>query len=315
MPALLESIPAAPGVGQVLGPEGRNLVVGRPANLRRWAASHLGAGKPSRKGGRPPTDLRPVTAGVAYGTTASAFGQRLLFERVMARYVPLAKRRDLKPPAYLRLDPRERFPRVTVDGRAEGGAHFGPFRDRKAAGRALQALHKVFLLRPCDFTFEPDPALPLGLGCLYAQVHSCAAPCLSRMGEEEYRKLAADAAAFLSDPGSRAEEQASWVPAWVSAVAGSRGVVMERGRAGVELYPVSEGRVLEQQAVTGVADLEEAAGRLLWTTPPPGPDDRPWLVSWLHTPRRSGAFLVLGPAEEGPRLAARLQDARRSVIP
>jgi excinuclease ABC subunit C len=228
----------------------------------------------------------------------------------MARYVPLAKRRDLKPPAYLRLDPAERFPRVTVEGRAEGGARFGPFRDRKAAGRAVQALHKVFPLRPCDFTFEPDPALPLGLGCLYAQVHSCAAPCLSRVGEDEYRALAADAAAFLSDPGQRTGEHASWVPAWVSEVAGHRGLVVERGRAGLELYPVSEGSVLEGHAVTGAADLEEAAGRLLWTTPAPGPDDRPWLVSWLHTPRRSGAFLVLGPAEDGRGLAARLRTLR-----
>ncbi len=41
---------------------------------------------------------------------------------------------------------------------------FGPFRDRRAAEKARDALHRLFPLRPCDFAFEPDPALPLGLG-------------------------------------------------------------------------------------------------------------------------------------------------------
>jgi hypothetical protein len=253
-------------------------------------------------------DLRPVTAEVAYGVTSSPFGQRLLFERVMARYVPLARRRDLKPPAYLKLDPGDRFPRVTVEsGTAQGGGLFGPFRDRKAAGRAMHALHKVFPLRPCDYVFEPEPALPLGLSCVYAQVRSCAAPCLSRVGEDEYRALAAKAAAFLDDPAQRSAEQAAWLPTWVSTVAGGRGLVVEQGRAGLELFPVAEGSVLEEQALTGITDLGEAAARLRWAAPPPGRDDRPWLLSWLHTPRRSGRFVVVGTGEDEGALAARLR--------
>ena len=224
----------------------------------------------------------------------------------MARYVPLARRRDLKPPAYLHLDPGERFPRVTVEG-APARSRFGPFRDRKAAGRAVHALHKVFPLRPCDYVFEPDPALPLGLGCVYAQVRSCAAPCLARVGEDEYRALAAKAAAFLDDPGQRGAEHTSWLPSWVSEAAGLRGLVVEHGRAGAELYPVAEGSVLEEQALLGVTELQDAAARLRWTEPPPDRDDRPWLVSWLHTPRRPGHFLVLAAADDDVALAARLR--------
>src|SRR6185436_10016743 len=108
-------------------------------------------------------------------------------------------RRDLKPPAYLRLDPAERFPRATVENTAGEPTRFGPFRDRRAAGKALAALHKAFPLRPCDYVFEPHPELPLGVGCLYAQVRSCAAPCLVRISEEEYRGLAAAAADVLGD--------------------------------------------------------------------------------------------------------------------
>ena len=48
----LASVPPRPGVGQLLGPDGRNLVLGTTANLRRWAASHLGLGKPAPAGRR-----------------------------------------------------------------------------------------------------------------------------------------------------------------------------------------------------------------------------------------------------------------------
>ena len=56
----LDLVPPSAGVGQLLGPEERNLIVGRAANLRRWAATHLGRGRPVPKGRRPPTDLTPV---------------------------------------------------------------------------------------------------------------------------------------------------------------------------------------------------------------------------------------------------------------
>ena len=97
----LESLPRRAGVGQVLGPEGKSLVIGRPANLRTWAAGHLGRGRPAKPGVRPPVDLTPIAVGVGYVETTSAFAQRLAFERLMARYVPPSRRRDLKPPAWI----------------------------------------------------------------------------------------------------------------------------------------------------------------------------------------------------------------------
>src|SRR5205814_5969118 len=96
----------------------------------------LGAGKPPKKGMRPPTNLAPITSAVAYVAASSPFAQRLAFERLMARYVPLSKRRDLKPPVYLHLDPGDRFPRLTVKPSSALAASreplFGPFRSRQA---------------------------------------------------------------------------------------------------------------------------------------------------------------------------------------
>ncbi len=297
----LAQVPSAAGVGQILDPEGRNLLIGRAANLRRWAASHLGRGKPVRKGRRPPTDLSPVAGAVAHAATTSSFQQRLVYERLMARHVPLAARRDLKPPGFLHLDLKERFPRLSVRRFEEGDTLFGPFRDRRAAEKAREMLHKLRPLRPCDYTFEPDPALPLGLGCLYAQVRSCAAPCLARITEEDYRAMAGRLARELARPDRR--EEGTGLPAWVSAVDG-RGVVVARGASGVELYPVRAGRVLDQAALLAPADAwESALAAIRWgderEIPAEAPADWPWLSAWLHSPVGRTSFIYVGGALEG----------------
>ncbi len=312
---MLGRIPAAAGVGQILGPGGSNLLIGRPANLRRWAAAHLGAGRPPRPGKRPPTDLLPVATALGHVVTTSVFGQRLVFERLMAGHVPPSARRDLKPPAFLHLDPGERFPRVTVRDLEHGPAGlFGPFRSRKAAERARGALHKLFPLRPCDYVFDPHPELPVGLGCVYAQVRTCAAPCLARISEETYRALATEAASFLARSGGRPAEAAEWLPAWVAAVRGGRGLVVAIGKDGVELHPVREGSVLEEWSV--IAREEELAAsvdRLRWDPPEAAHPDWPWLCAWLHDPRGRGTYLVVEDPPDNDRILAQARQALAGV--
>jgi hypothetical protein len=299
--AALGALPAGPGVGQLLGPEGRNLVIGRAANLRRWAASHLGLGPPPKKGARPRTDLRGIARDVRFAPTASEFGQRLRYERLMSDHVPLAQRRDLKRPAFLHLDPSERFPRLLVRDAGGHAMHlYGPFRDRGAAGRARDLLHKRFPLRPCDYVFEPHPELPLGLGCVFAQVRTCSAPCLSRVTEDAYRELAAQAAGFLASPESRGDE----LPPWVARHGDARALAVERTRKGWELFAVREGRVVDEAAATEDA-LADAIGGLTWSAAAE-PDDLAWVSAWLYAPKRKGAWLSAAgaPAELADRVRA-----------
>jgi len=288
----LRNVPDRPGVAAILGHEGHHLLVGRAARLRPWAAFHLGL--PSRRAGkRPPTDLRPIATAVGYLTTTSSLHQRIAFERLMTG-VPLSQRRDLKVPFYLHLDTSERFPRVTLQSRRDLADLVGPFRDRRQAGEAVRSLHKRFPLRPCDYVFEPDPELALGLGCIYAQLRTCAAPCLGRYGEGDYRALAHEASTFLSKPGVRGPDAASWLPSWVGPRS-SRGLLVEEGIEGIELYPVREGAVLDQERlIAKEEDLLVALGRLRWSTTEPTRDDTAWVMSWLQSrKRKSGAFLLV----------------------
>jgi hypothetical protein len=293
----LAALPASAGIAQFLAPPAagesrpRNLLIGRAANLRRWAATYLGAGPAPKPGKRPPLDLRPVADAIRYAPTAGEFQQRLLFERLMARYVPLSARRDLKRPAWLHLDTAERFPRLsTRTGRAAaaGGPLFGPFRDMRAAGRARDALHKRIPLRPCEYTFEPHAELALGLGCVFAQTRSCAAPCLLRVTAGEYRAIAAGAAGLLA----RHREQDEDLPPWIAA-RDARALVIDPTKRGFEVYPVRGGQVLEAVAVRCPPDGVDAAARALEWPAADGPSDWPWLLPWLYAPRRKGRYVVL----------------------
>lgn len=316
-----------------------------PANVRRWAAAQLGLGPPARKGSRPRVNLRPVAGVLRHAAVRSGFEQRLVYERLMAEHVELRARRDLDAPAYLSLDPAARFPRAVVSARG-GGADpaslFGPFRHRRAAAAARDALHRRFPLRPCDYAFEPDPQLPLGLGCVYAQVRSCAAPCLARVSEEGYRGIAAEAAAFLAAPSPRTPEHATWLPPWVSR-SDARALVVEalpaapalavgtgsarpssdqalgsaplstRKAVRVQLFPVLGGAVLDAEScVATEGELEQALARVRWAPPEPPRDDTPWLVAWLRAPRRRGRYLVLADGISGSSSA--LSNAARSAL-
>jgi hypothetical protein len=269
--------------------------VARPANLKKWFGTRLGRAK-VKPGSRPPTDLTPVARTLRYVRTASAFGQRRAFERLMALRFPGIKRRDLKPGVFLHLDPTERFPRLLLEPRGAGRADcFGPFRDRTSAEKAVHALHRLFPLRPCDYHFEPDPDWPTGVGCLFAQVRTCSAPCLARVAEDDYRGLAHDAARFLGEPSARPSEAEAWIRPFVTTAA-VRALVVEPTRGGLELYPVTAGSVGE--AVGATAETLEAAIEVLrWNDPEN--DDSAWLTSWIYEKKRRGLYLVADEREQG----------------
>lgn len=275
--AAIALVPSGAGVGQILAADERNLIVGRASNLRRWAAGHLGRGKPPKVvpgkiPPRPPTDLAPIAAAIAYVRTQSAFGQRLAYERLMARYVPLAKRRDLKRPAYLRVEEGDPLPRVLIQATPHDA--FGPFRDTRAATRARDALDKHFRIRPCDFGFKPPDAVPDG--------------------------LAAEIARAL-DGGVTLPE----VPPWVRRT-GGRSLIVERVKSGYEIHPVMAGAVIDD-AVVG-DDAGAAVARIDWTPPAEPRDDTPWLNAWRHG-KHTGVEIPIRHDDTPEAIAARVAEA------
>ena len=268
----LEALPDAPGVVQLLAQDGRNLIVGRGASMRAWAASRLGQGPPPKPGQRPPLDLSTITGTLRFAATSTEFGQLLLFERTMSSAVPPPPRPDLKPVWWIHVDAAARFPRLSVVD-AAGPCTYGPFRTKAAAQKVVDAMNAALQLRGCDYTFEPDPQWSTGVQCLFAQVGSCAAPCLARVAEDAYRALAVRAVDRLV--GSDAD---LGLAEWQGAHDRKAWIVEEK-----EVWPVVAGQVV---------DGEE---------PVEGRDDWPWLVPWLASKKRKGFWVP-----DSPGVAERL---------
>ena len=145
---------------------------------------------------------------------------------------------------------------------------------------------------------------------MYFQVRTCAAPCVGKSPEEEYRKLAGQVAHFLASPWERPADVAAQIPAWVGAETGSRGVVVERTAEGLELHPVRDWAVLDEAVVRAPeAELDDALGRLRWDAPIAPRDDRAWLLSWLHAPRRQGVFVPLWTIDDPAAIAVAVRAA------
>jgi hypothetical protein len=148
----------------------------------------------------------------------------------------------------------------------------------------------------------------MGLGCLFAQVRSCAAPCLARLSEGDYRRLAAEAAAWLSGVAPRTDAPAE-VPDVVSAVEGSRALVIGVGRKEVEIYPVWEGRVQEENAASVTpGDLAAAIAELEWRACE-GPADWPWLAAWISSSSGRGSWIPVRDPSDRAALTAAVRDA------
>ena len=111
------------------------------------------------------------------------------------RYNILLK--DDKHYPYIRIDPREDFPRPELVRRQarDGARYFGPYQGATVVREVLDVVRSVFPIRSCSQAIRPDkPRRP----CMYHQIGQCAAPCAGRITREEYAKTVQGVMDFLS---------------------------------------------------------------------------------------------------------------------
>ncbi len=132
----------------------------------------------------------------------SAFEAQWLLYGLNRIYYPrlYRSRLRLKPPALLKLNLSNRFPRCYPTRRIanDGALYYGPFPSRAAAERFAAEFLDLFKIRRCVEDLDPDPAHP---GCIYSQMRMCMAPCFQGCTDDEYRAEVGRVVEFLGSRG------------------------------------------------------------------------------------------------------------------
>lgn len=172
--------------------------IGRTGDLHRRLARLLR--KPQGKSRL--LNLRDVTNRVEYQYAGSSFEMQWLVYHLNRHYFPrqYRSRMRLKPPALLKLNLKNRFPRLYPTRRIlnDNSLYYGPFPSRAAAERFAGEFLDLFKIRRCVEDLEPDPSHP---GCIYSQMRMCLAPCFQGCSEIEYQGEVQRVAEFMASDG------------------------------------------------------------------------------------------------------------------
>jgi excinuclease ABC subunit C len=200
---LLEMRRAGAGAGVAAGTAAQPYLA-RTADMRRAAERLLGVPDAASK----QLNLREVTARIRYRITGSKFEQNLAFYQNARLYFPSRYRElmRLRPPAMLKVNLRNTYPRCYVTRRVRGdeGFYFGPFGSRRSAEDFSESFLDLFKTRRCQIKILRDPAYP---GCMYSEMKMCLAPCFAGCTPEEYDVEIGSVLETLESTGTSLMEQ------------------------------------------------------------------------------------------------------------
>jgi hypothetical protein len=147
-------------------------------------------------------NLREFTRRVEWQIVGSAFEAQWLIYLLNKEYYPrqYRLRLRLKPPALLKLNLRNRFPRCYPTRRLlkDGAYYYGPFPSQAAAERFGAEFLDLFKIRRCIEELDPNPSHP---GCIYSQMKMCLAPCFAGCTDDEYQDEVGRVVEFLDAQG------------------------------------------------------------------------------------------------------------------
>jgi excinuclease ABC subunit C len=193
--AKLAQMPSQPGVYLMKNEEGTILYVGKAKNLRSRVRSYF---RKSGDGRFRIQFLIPNVEDIEFRVTDTEKEALILENTLIKAHKPRfnVNFRDDKSYVNLRLDPRDRYPRLTVVRRParDGALYFGPYASSQSVRETLRTLSRIFPLRLCTDHVFNSRTRP----CLYYQIHRCSAPCVpGHVSDEEYGALVEQTALFL----------------------------------------------------------------------------------------------------------------------
>ncbi len=192
--AAVKTLPSGPGVYRMLDRRGKALYVGKARNLKKRVTTYTQINKLPYRLQRMVAETALLEVVTTHSEVEALLLESNLIKRLMPRYNVLL--RDDKSFPYILITGDNEVPQITKHRGAHNrpGAYFGPFASAGAVNRTITALEKAFLLRSCSDAVYASRSRP----CLMYQIKRCAAPCVGRIGPEDYGRLVTQARDFLT---------------------------------------------------------------------------------------------------------------------
>ncbi len=191
------NLPLSPGVYLFKNARGKVLYVGKAAALRQRVQSYFSSGEKPAKVAVLMHQVRQLEVIVTPAEIDALILENHLIKKYRPRYNVNLK--DDKNYPYLRLDPREDFPRLEVvrHRRGDQALYFGPYPSVGALRETLRLLQRHFLLRRCRPSQFRNRVRP----CLNYQLGLCLGPCCRPVEARVYRRQVEQVVMFLRGRG------------------------------------------------------------------------------------------------------------------
>lgn len=189
----LKRLPGKPGVYRMFGVDQELLYVGKAKSLKARVANYAQMGGHTQRIAL----MISLTASMEFVVTDTETEALLLEANLIKRLKPRFNilLRDDKSFPYILIKRTHEAPQILKyrGVKKKEGDYFGPFANGSAVNQTLDTLQKAFLLRTCEDSVYAARSRP----CMLHQIKRCAAPCVGLISQENYARLADQAADFL----------------------------------------------------------------------------------------------------------------------
>ncbi len=196
------NLPATPGVYRMISETGEVLYVGKAKALKKRVVSYTHVDKLPIRLQR----MVAATATMEFVNTHTEVEALLLESNLIKKLKPRYNilLRDDKSFPYILITGHHDYAQVTKHrgARKPKGEYFGPFASAGAVNHTIQLLQRVFKLRNCSDSVFSNRNRP----CLQYHIKRCTAPCVAKVGQQEYAQQVDQARQFLSGESRAVQE-------------------------------------------------------------------------------------------------------------